>query len=263
MKKVFTKKLAVLLAASLLTTGAFVSCSDGSGNGGDSADTPSKTGIAADSLPEPVGPSPVEDGLYGVTSGGKLKAVNIAARTGDVVDGTYTNDDDDDDENFYVFDTKERTMTIYDNEECQVNMFTAQFKYTYHVPEGTITTALLKYTAPADIDAYCKSLRWETDFSGNPDYIDESNYAGSWELDEKDDWLKKWSYLLNSAELSALINQYPTLAANFRNNINRKTREAEIMWATKIRHRYTKDDTTGAITAIDDDGDIIVLTPLK
>lgn len=256
MKKVFTKKLAVLLAASLLTTGAFVSCSDGSGNGGDSADTPSKTGIAADSLPEPVGPSPVEDGLYGVTSGGNSRAVNI----GDIVDGPYTDDDYDD---FYVFDTNKRTMTTYDNAKCQVNELTMQFKYTYHVPEGTITTALLKAAAPADMDAYCKSLDVKTDSGGNPVDLIE-NYTGSWELYEKDEWLKKYSYMLNSAELSALINQYPTLAANFHNNINSAMREAEITWATKRRDRYTKNDTTGAITVIDNAGKIrIVLTPLK
>ena len=88
------------------------------------------------------------------------------------------------------------------------------------------------------------------------------NYTGSWELYEKNEWLKKYSYLLNSTELAALVSKYPPIA-DFRNIINELTEEAEIMWATKIRHRYTKDDTTGAITAIDDDGDTIVLTPLK
>lgn len=226
MKKVFTKKLAVLLAASLLTTGAFVSCSDGSGNGGDSADTPSKTGIAADSLPEPVGPSPVEDGLYGVTSGGNSRAVNIAARTGDVVDGTYT--DDGHYKDYYVFDTNERTMTIYDDEKCQVNEFTMQFKYTYHVPEGTITTALLKYAAPSDMDAYCKSLKAESCPTGEHVMDLIENYTGSWELYEKNEWLKKYSYLLNSTELAALVSKYPPIA-DFRNIINELTEEAEIM----------------------------------
>ena len=63
MKKVFTNKVAFLLAANALMAETFFSCSGGGDGGGSVSGT--GTGVAADNLPEPRGVSPVKDGLHG------------------------------------------------------------------------------------------------------------------------------------------------------------------------------------------------------
>ena len=220
MKKVFTKKLAVLLAASLLTTGAFVSCSDGSGNGGDSADTPSKTGIAADSLPKPVGISPVEDGLYVVTNGGTSKATPQSARAASIandLDGMYTGDIEHRELGWY-FDTKELTITVWADGHLEAAWGGMQLKYSYNDNEKSFFVAMYKIMIPSDMNAYLNAVviteKPDEDIKGEYDWdYNHDAYKGSWKLADINEYIEAYTKLIFSDTFSQ---HAPNTAAQLR-----------------------------------------------
>ena len=243
MKKVFTKKLAVLLAASLLTTGAFVSCSDGSGNGGDGN---AKTGIAADSLPEPVGPSPVEDGLYGVTNGGTSKANTPGARVANIandLDETYTSDGERGELGWY-FDTNKLTITVWVDGHEDEQWGGMQLKYSYNDNEKSFFVALNKLMIPSDLNAYLNAVKITEEYDAeDKEYgwdVNDESYKGSWKLADINEYIEGYTKFLFSDTFSR---QAPNMAAQLRGYgkqaLEEKAREE---WNEIEEWKYEKGD---------------------
>lgn len=242
MKKVFTKKLAVLLAASLLTTGAFVSCSDGSGNGGDGN---AKTGIAADSLPEPVGPSPVEDGLYVVTNGGTSKATPQSARVASIandLDETYTSDGERGELGWY-FDTNKLTITVWVDGHEDEQWGGMQLKYSYNDNEKSFFVALNKLMIPSDLNAYLNAAKITEKYDAEDgEYgwdVDDESYKGSWKLAGREEYIEAYINFLFSDTFSQQARNTATQLRRYgKQALEEKAREE---WNEMEEWKYEKD----------------------
>lgn len=149
MKKMFGKKLAFLLAACVLTAGAFVACK----NGEESEES------AASSLASPVGTDPFKTGTY------KVVYTCIDPEKNSLYTDTYIK----------KFDTKQRIMTQY-IDETETLKWADQMAYTYNNTEKTVTMAYYRSTIPADIDAYISANTEETGYTGEWKFVTLDDY---------------------------------------------------------------------------------------
>lgn len=149
MKKMFGKKLAFLLAACVLTAGAFVACKNGE----------ESEGSAASSLASPVGADPFKTGTYRV----------IYTCIDPERDRLYT------DTYIEKFDTKRRIMTQYIDETGTLK-WAEQMIYTYNNTEKTVTMAYYRIAIPADIDAYISADMEDTDYTGEWKFVTIDDY---------------------------------------------------------------------------------------
>lgn len=143
MKKMFGKRLAFLLAATLLAAGIFISRSENE-DGDDEI-----TGAAA-TLPEPSGTDPFKNGYY------KPKSEWWPVAFGSSF--LFMNERD-----FVKFDTTARTMELLDDDK-EICDESALFKYTYNETNKTVTMAASKAAIPADISKFIESCINDTDY---------------------------------------------------------------------------------------------------
>lgn len=149
MKKMFGKKLAFLLAACVLTAGAFVACK----NGEESEES------AASSLASPVGADPFKTGTY------RVVYTCIDPENNSLYTDTYIE----------KFDTKRRIMTQY-IDETETLKWADQMTYTYNNTEKTVTMAYYRSTIPTDIDAYISADTENTDYTGEWKFVPLDDY---------------------------------------------------------------------------------------
>ena len=227
MKKICGKKLAFLLAACVLAAGTFVSCGE--------KETEEPT--AADSLAKPTGDDPFTTGNYTARITARDKDENYA----------YTN--------YYVIDTKERTVSIFYDEKEKEEVPSQQKKYTYD--NKTITLALYKAYMPSDMDAYIAHL------------IDDKEYTGDWKIGGKSEYVSAVERMVK--EESSVIEKRlkdTTISTDERKDLqklldylNSDVAEAIKLFDESLTYDYSKDGNVITLTNANADPKKLVLTP--
>ena len=240
MKKICGKKLAFLLAACVLAAGTFVSCGE--------KETEEPT--AADSLAKPTGNDPFTKAEYRAVITSTYIDKDGESKE---YDGTY----------YCVFDTKERIITVYEDEEKTLDNNTYQKKYTYDTNSKTVTLAYYALAIPTDIDAY---VSWEI--------ADTEEYTGKWKFGSKNDFIDGYlqkSYDTHVAKLEKRIADKKATGDDYKglqkqlddmpNQWKKAVAKLDKQFDEAITYDYSKDGNVITLTNANADPKKLVLTP--